>query len=1119
MPILSTIGAISSKAWGFARAVAAVGADSLWNYVSLLLSSTTPSGGLTINSDLSSNNFLLTPSGVPYNSANNPFQAGYYGNQFNSATSDYLSTPYNAALVFGTNNFTVECWIYPTAAITSTQHIIGSWDGSTTLAWQISVSSSNAFSFAWTTTGSYSPSFNPISGSVISINAWNHLAAVRNGSTVTIYLNGVSQASAAISGSVFNPSQPFKIGNNTNSQPFLGYVSNARIVNGTAVYTANFTPPTTPLTAITNTALLTCQSARFVDNSTNAFVLTPSGSPKVALTQPFTYTTPTTYASEFFNGSTDYLSTPYNSAFALTADFTIECWLYWSAHGSYGGIVGSANPNTGAAITAGWFLDFNSTANTLQFEGQGGVSIITTNVIPQNQWVHIAVVRSGSTITHYLNGISNGSGTSSQSFDSASYPLYVGVARDAAAYTTGYISNVRIVKGTAVYTANFTPPTTPLTAVANTALLSLQNNVPATNNGFVDSSALLNPITRTSTPTQGSFAPFGTLWSNYFGATGTYLNAGTSSQFAFGTGNFTAEAWIYNTGASATAATIVGATNYGVATNFIFYLNGTTNSLSYYGATGVTVSTASSSVMPNTWYHVAIVRNGTTVTVYINGVSSASVTDSNSISSTIALTIGNAANNNVNAQFIGYISNVRIVNGTAVYTANFTPPTVPLTAITNTALLTAQSNRFVDNSTNAFTLTATGSPRVQTFNPFLPTTVYSTAVQGGSAYFNGTADYLLTPSSTVYNLPNNVSWTVELWVFLNATASNQIAFISGGTNSWITGHNIDFAITSSNFAALEYSNGTGSPPSITGTTALKLNSWNHVAFVYNGSAKTITSFINGVVDINASSMATYAPPASTPRITIGRTDPSVTTPTNFFNGYISNFRVVNGTAVYTAAFTPPTAPLTPIAKTSLLLNTANAGLFDYAIGNDLVTIGSTTASTSTIKYGTGSLYFNGTSNYLTAPNNLPFVLGTTDFTIECWVYTNSSATQRIISVGNIGGAPYDFVLVNSTTNVYVDFFDGTTDITSGTNYVPQNQWVYLAVTRQGTAVKVFINGAVSGSGTSSVNLTANGTATIGRYSQAASGYFSGYISDLRITKGVARYTAAFTPPTTALPNY
>jgi hypothetical protein len=196
------------------------------------------------------------------------------------------------------------------------------------------------------------------------------------------------------------------------------------------------------------------------------------------------------YFSNYFDGTGDSLSTSYNSAFAFPGDFTIECWLNWSAHGSYGGIVGCADTNTSQAISAGWFLDFNATNNTLQFEGQGGVSIVTTNTIPANQWNHIAVVRSGSTITHYLNGVSNGSGTSSQSFNGVSTSLFVGKDRGSASYITGYISNLRVVKGTALYTGAFTPSTTPLAAISGTSVLTCQSS------RFVDNSTNNFTITR-----------------------------------------------------------------------------------------------------------------------------------------------------------------------------------------------------------------------------------------------------------------------------------------------------------------------------------------------------------------------------------------------------------------------------------------------------------------------------------------------------------------------------------------------------------------------------------------------------------------------------------------------
>ena len=85
------------------------------------------------------------------------------------------------------------------------------------------------------------------------------------------------------------------------------------------------------------------------------------------------------------------------------------------------------------------------------------------------QWTHVAAVRSGSTMTLYVNGTSVGSTTNSSNLTDTLFRI--GSAGYTGDYFTGYISNVRVVKGTAVYTGSFTPSTTPLTAVSGTSLL------------------------------------------------------------------------------------------------------------------------------------------------------------------------------------------------------------------------------------------------------------------------------------------------------------------------------------------------------------------------------------------------------------------------------------------------------------------------------------------------------------------------------------------------------------------------------------------------------------------------------------------------------------------------
>jgi hypothetical protein len=631
----------------------------------------------------------------------------------------------------------------------------------------------------------------------------------------------------------------------------------------------------------------------------------------------------------------------------------------------------------------------------------------------------------------------------------------------------------------------------------NTLLLNGDGTNGAQNNTFLDSSTNNFTITRNGNTTQGSFSPYGSNWSNYIGAgTTNYLTSGTSVSL---TGSFTYETWVNVTTSSVNVIGCIG-DEFG-STGMCFFINASgniriyTNNAYINNITGTTIPT-------NTWTHIAFVRNSGTITTYVNGTSVNTVSHSATLSGVVY--VGNERYNGTNSpSYFGYASNVRLTN-TAVYTGTFTPSTTPLTAISGTQLLTCQSNRFIDNSTNNATITPTGTPSVQRFSPFNPTAPYSTSVIGGSGYFDGSGDYLTTPNVTALNIYNTTN-TVECWFFP----------LSFSTDTQIYGSNFDgtdynrWRLTDTN-GYPDYLSRFGTQ--ITGSTGARLNQWNHIAFGRSGS--TMSIWLNGVRVANATILVESA--WGTGNIIVGGFETS-----GRANGYMSNLRVVKGTDVYgvsNTTITVPTSPVTAIANTAFLLNSTNAGIPDLAMQNNLETVGNAQVSTSVKKYGTGSLAFDGTGDLLTFPTST-MALGSGAYTIEFWIYPTSlpSGGGHVIAANANNG----LVVVISTTKTALNKF-GVGDVVAYNTALSTNTWTHVAIVREGTGTnqtKIYINGTSQATGTDNNTWTVTTSSAIGGNSSSSSQYITGYLDDFRITYGLARYTANFTAPTSALPTF
>lgn len=636
----------------------------------------------------------------------------------------------------------------------------------------------------------------------------------------------------------------------------------------------------------------------------------------------------------------------------------------------------------------------------------------------------------------------------------------------------------------------------------------------AQNNTFLDSGTANSgsgfTITRNGNTTQGTFTPYGSNWSNYFDGTGDYLQ--TSSGITLGTGDFTVEAWVFNTTSGQKPEIWINGGQVGqfvVSTNFNVADAGVILGALSPAGSGWSVALAGSTALTeNTWNHIAWVRASGVITVYLNGV--AGGTYSNSSNSISLGRIG--AFDSSTYDLNGYISNLRVVAGTAVYTANFTPPTAPLTAITNTSLLTCQSNRFIDNSSNAFAITVNGTPSVQAFSPFAPTASYDASVHGGSGYFDGSGDYLTVADNAAFNFGTN-NFCIEGWIYPTGLGATRRLYLHQTSST----NQISIYQLNTNYLGVYIATAGTAIVNITSSVLLPANAWTHFAFVRNGS--TFTLYQNGV-SVGTATSATAAPDP-TGSLYIG----SSAIPDEQWLGYISSYRVVNGSAVYTAAFTPPTAPLTNITNTSLLLNFTNGGITDATAKNVLETVGNAQISTTQSKFGGSSIYLDGTGDWLQAPNNQLYVLGSSDFTIEAWIYTTTTATQTICAKETSVSNSYLFHINNSSGNkLAINLATNSTTYgltLTGATTLSINTWYHVAVVRSGSAannIKLFINGVLDAQGSFSGSVY-NDTSlfTIGYRQSTSTLYFNGYIDDFRFTNGYARYTANFTPPTSAFP--
>ena len=394
---------------------------------------------------------------------------------------------------------------------------------------------------------------------------------------------------------------------------------------------------------------------------------------------------------------------------------------------------------------------------------------------------------------------------------------------------------------------------------------------------------------------------------------------------------------------------------------------------------------------------------------------------------------------------------------------------------------------------------------------------------GSSLYFDGSGDYLLAGyNDGAFDFgPDN--WTVEFWIYLPSLPSSYrriYSYVSGSTTSCF------FEITNSNRMSFGFISG-GTTNLVTAPSGMTSGVWTHFAGVRNGSN---LSLFSGGVEVATLNVGTNsANTGASHELFIGRWQSS--NATRDLNGYIQDLRVTKGVARYTANFTPPTQPFTSALKTgadqhfyniSLLIQgdgtNGSTNIVDSSYNTKTITVnGDAQISTAQSKFGGSSLYFDGARDYLTVSSSSDFGFGTGDFTIEFWAHlTLLSGTRMLVDFRSSGSSQLAPTIY--TAGAQLKFFNsGSNRIDGGT--LSTSVWYHVAVSRQGTNTRMFLDGVQTGSTYSDSSDYPSRPVAVGGYVYSTGFDSQGYIDDLRITKGVARYTSNFTPPTKAFPDY
>ena len=659
----------------------------------------------------------------------------------------------------------------------------------------------------------------------------------------------------------------------------------------------------------------------------------------------------------------------------------------------------------------------------------------------------------------------------------------------------------------ATYTLVFSLP-----QIASTLLKVKTSGTNGRNNSVYDDSSTGN---LTVTPTgagafQTTLTPYKTQgeWSGYFDGN-DIVHFDHASDFNFSNSDFCAEAWVkqeaVNAGAfseSVIFTTALGNDQQGISlhlasgtTLFILAGNG--------GWTMNTGAIAGAVLEIGKWHHIAFTRYSNNIYLYFDG----KLVYTQSFTTTLTNTNNKFAIGGRNSPhvhyFKGWISNVRVVKGASVYNgaSGIKPPLDPLTAVSGTVLLTCNGNRFVDFSGgSAKTVAFVGDPEISDFVPVNMINPWKTS-KGGSAYIAGTGDYLHITNNTDLIFGTG-DFTIQCWLYIVSQATSYASIIDFRGD--VT-RNDASAISLVYDASKMYIYNNGFKVNNLPRT---LNRWQHIVFQRRtiGGTPTNEFYIDGALVHTGADSTNWT---ANNGIDIG---------TSYWgdhgNFYISDLRIDKGSAAYSAAFTPPTAPVALASDTKLKLNFSQPGVFDSVSKTRLSLVGAgVQESSANTKYATTNLRLApGNSRYGLIEDLDPPRTG--DFQIETWVYLD--ANQTVVTSQGAGifrmfattagdssthnGA--SMMILSSKLHLNLDY--GGSNFPDTGDTISQVNWHHLAYVRVDGKIFIFLNGTEIYNVANTIDFTGT-TGYLGTFYNSTAHCIDGYLEDFRYLKGHTTY--------------